>query len=287
MEAGNNVAGVARRNNFAPRVIVNPERLHLELGDLVIKSTIDRGYVCIGFGGGARFLEAVESDDRFNNAIDFKEAEVVATPEHPLANDDRYLRRLGIALSIARAGGYDPNEPRDEHGRWTSEGLAALSLFDANLGSKVLGALRMMASRLSAAETFLDIVLAPTNKSLISDGAVPDAPGITYRFDQGTGRLTLTQENDDGTSSVIYSDRYGADGLFRDDDGNVIGRHLGDGVMLDASQIPGHQYQSGDDDRQVETVSRPRLRHTRVARTFAAIARLSIDGYGTAAWGCC
>jgi hypothetical protein len=249
VEAGDSVAGVTRRKSFAPRVIVNPERIYLEPDDLVIKRTLDGGYVCVGFGGGARFLHAVESDHRFNNAIDLKEAEVVATPDHPLANNDRYLRRLGIALSIARAGGYDPNEPRDEHGRRTSEGLAALSLFDANLGSKVLGALRMLASRPNAAETLLNIILVPTNKSLISDGAVPDAPGITYHFDRGTGRLTLTQENDDGTSSVIYSDRYGADGLFRDDDGNVIGRHLGDGVMLDAGQIPGHQYQSDNDSK--------------------------------------
>ncbi len=254
MEPGRQTDASGRKGS-APRVVVNPERLELTLGDLVVKSTTGGGYICIGFGGGSRFLAALEGDPRLNATIDLEEAKVAALADHPLANGDRYLRRLGIALSIARAGGYDPDEPRDDRGRWTSEGgsadlVAALSLFDESIGANVLGALRMMALRLDAPATYLDIVLVPTNKSLIIDGAVPDAPGITYRFDQGTGRLTLTRENEDGTSSVIYSERYGVDGLFRDGDGSVIGRHLGDGVVLDASEIPGNKFQSTDDDNQ-------------------------------------
>jgi hypothetical protein len=107
----------------------------------------------------------------------------------------------------------------------------------------------MLVLRLDGPATFLDTVLIPNNKSLISDGAVPDAPGINYHYDRGMGHLTLMRANDDGTTSVVYSERYGADGLFRDEAGNVIGRHLGDGVMLDASEIPGHKSQSDDDDQ--------------------------------------
>ena len=117
MEAGRS-AGVCPARGGAPRVIINPERLELELGDLVLKRTLDGGYLCIGFGRGARFLGAVREDSHLNAMIDLKEAEVLrARCDHPLWNDDQHLRRLGIALSIARAGGYDPDEPRDERGR--------------------------------------------------------------------------------------------------------------------------------------------------------------------------
>jgi len=248
MEAGRS-AGVFPARGGAPRVLVEPKRLELDLGDLVLKHTKDGGYLCIGFGRGARFLEAVDCDPRLNALVDRTEIDVIAKHDHPLANGDRYLRRLGIALSIARAGGYDPDEPRDQRGRWTNLGAFALSLFDPELRSKVLGGLRIMLGRLDAAETFLNIVLAPENKDLRSESTVPGAPGITYRYDAGTGELRLTRQNDDGTTTDIYSGRYGTDGLFRDQDGNVIGRHLGDGVMLDASKIPGHESQSNDDSQ--------------------------------------
>jgi len=42
-------------------------------------------------------------------------------PRAALEIEDRILRRLAIAEALAKAG-YDPDEPRDEHGRWTSEG---------------------------------------------------------------------------------------------------------------------------------------------------------------------
>jgi Restriction endonuclease fold toxin 5 len=246
MEEASRLAGICPARGGAPRVIINPERLEIEIGDLVLKHTTDGGYLCIGFGRGARFLDAVRRDARLNAMIDVREDEVLEQrQDHPLWNDDGHLRRLGIALSIARAGDYDPDEPRDEHGRW-SLGPFALSLFDPELRGKVLRALRMMLGRLDTAATVLNIVLAPGNKDLKSEGTIPDAAGVTYRYDQGTGKLTLSRQNDDGTTANFYSDRYDADGLFRDEEGNVIGRHLGDGVMLDATKIPGHKSQSKD-----------------------------------------
>ena len=250
MEEANRWAGVCPARGGAPRVIINPERLELELGDVVLKRTSDGGYLCIGFGRGARFLDDVSNDPRLNAMIDVREGEVLERQrDHPLWNDDGHLRRLGIALSIARAGGYDPDEPRDERGRWSSLGAFALTLFDSELSGKVLGALRIMLGRLDGADTFLNIVLAPANKDLRSNGTIPDAPGITYRYDQGTGELTLSHQNDDGTTTEIYSGRYDPDGLFRDKEGTVVGRHLGGGVMLDATKIPGHEAQSDDESQ--------------------------------------
>ena len=233
MEEANRSAGVCPARGGAPRVIINPERLELELGDVVLKRTSDGGYLCVGFGRGARFLDDVSNDPRLNAMIDLREGEVLERQrDHPLWNDDGHLRRLGIALSIARAGGYDPDEPRDERGRWSSLGAFALTLFDSELSGKVLGALRIMLGRLDGADTFLNIVLAPANKDLRSNGTIPDAPGITYRYDQGTGELTLSHQNDDGTTTEIYSGRYDPDGRFRDKEGTVVCRHLGGGVTL-------------------------------------------------------
>ena len=250
MEEARRSASVCPARGGAPRVIINPERLELELGDLVLKRTSDGGYLCIGFGRGARFLDAVSNDPRLNTMIDVREDEILhRREEHPLWNDDGHLRRLGIALSIARAGGYDPDEARDERGRWTSLGAFALTLFDPELSGKVLGALRMMLGRLNEAKAFVDIVLAPANKDLRGNGTIPGAPGVTYRYDQGTGELTLSRQNDDGTTTDIYSSRPDSDDLFRDKEGTVIGRRVGDGVMLDATKIPGHKSQSDDESQ--------------------------------------
>jgi hypothetical protein len=54
MEA-NRVAGVCPARGGAPRVIINPERLELELGDVVLKRTSNGGYLCVGFWSRCAF----------------------------------------------------------------------------------------------------------------------------------------------------------------------------------------------------------------------------------------
>jgi hypothetical protein len=95
MEEAGRSAGVCPARGGAPRVIINPERLELELGDLVLKRTTDGGYLCIGFGRGARFLDAVRNDPDLNAMIDVREDGILEQRwDHPLWNDDEHLRRL-------------------------------------------------------------------------------------------------------------------------------------------------------------------------------------------------
>lgn len=174
--------------------------------------------------------------------------------------EDPFLRRLGSAVALAKD--FDPEQPRDDDGRWTSGGAGAVATrtaiaTDIIAPSEFVPALRQIAARLlpavpaaaSGAVAFFGTLFIPTNRSLISDGAVPDAPDLGYSFDQGTGVLTLTRTGEDGSKDVLFSGRYGSDGLFRDGDGNVIGRHLGGSVVIDPDAVPGYQSRAKGKER--------------------------------------
>jgi hypothetical protein len=55
------------------------------------------------------------------------------------------------------------------------------------------------------------------------------------------GKPAITHKLDDGTSETVFDGRYGRDGVFRDDDGNAIGRFLGDSVALDTDALRGYE----------------------------------------------
>lgn len=94
------------------------------------------GYFCIGFGEAARTLRFVFDDgpaacrafgDPAHLAAALDREDIAAAPViGPAAalaeHGDRHLNRLAALGELAKSGGYDPNEPRDDHGRWTSEG---------------------------------------------------------------------------------------------------------------------------------------------------------------------
>ena len=161
--------------------------------------------------------------------------------EIPLdALDDARLRRLRLASDLIKAG-YDPNQPRDEHGRWTFEaalhaitaGLAAATSLFGDLAPETLFALRVIASRINTATAVFQILFIPTNRSLISEGTLPDHPDITYRYDQGTGVLSLEHQG-----APVFSSRADNDGLFRDSDGRPIGRKIDGNLILDGDALP-------------------------------------------------
>lgn len=183
--------------------------------------------------------------------------------------EDRVLRRFLIAESLAKAG-YDPDEPRDDHGRWTGgggggggasasaagarpvvgvaagdtavvgsaarglESLAgrAAALFDSLAPASTLSSLAAIGARLSAPAAFLSIILIPTNSNLAEDGTLPDRPDVAYHFDRDTGTLTLTQGGD-----TIYFGHPDRDSLFLDKDGRPIGRELDGSLVLNSKAI--------------------------------------------------
>jgi hypothetical protein len=186
-------------------------------------------------------------------------AQRTGVPRAVLALEDRVLRRRLIAKALAKAEGYDPDEPRDDHGRWTSEGdgsgaavvpaasagetvasfgRTAASIFGA-LGSEALAGLAALGARFSAPALFLGTLFIPTNSNLAQDGTLPGQPDIAYHFDLHTGTLSLARNGE-----VFYSGHHDQDGIFRDEDNNPFGREVDGSLVLDPDAVAGYASRS-------------------------------------------
>lgn len=243
------------------RLVINPRRLHLDDRTVIFKYTGDGGWFCASFGKGAKYMRAADEDPALRRRIEAR-AERLMDRRDALSPD---LARVMAAVELAKD--YDPDEPRDEQGRWTSGGAAgaaagatadALSLYGSQ--SAIQG-LRVLASRaLAAAATLLPAGVAvagsaavlgtlflPTNRGSVSTGTLPDAPEFSYKYDHDTGLLTVTRQNGDGTTDVVFSGHHGNDAVFRDENGNAIGRYLGDSVALDADSVRGYEARQRSD----------------------------------------
>lgn len=90
---------------------------------------------------------------------------------------------------------------------------------------------------LSGPVAFFSVLLIPTNRSNVSEGTIPDSPGLAYRNDEGI--LTLYHVDDNGKRTVLFSGRPDADQLYRDEQGNVIGRNIanGQGFIIDPKAL--------------------------------------------------
>ncbi len=139
----------------ATQLVVDPDVVTLARGGIVLKHTDDGGYFCMGFGPSAGFLRAIDDDDRFNEAID--EAAVALGNLSGRAHRAKFgsvLHRLGVAVALAKDG-FDPDQPRDDHGRWTGEGggaetlVATASVAESVIEpAKLVPALRQLSARL-------------------------------------------------------------------------------------------------------------------------------------------
>lgn len=244
-----------------PRLILDPENVALGDGDILVKHAADGGYFCLGFGSAASFLRAVDEAAGLDDLVDTGRVGelIIKGPESSLAKSaDLSLRRLGAAVALAK-GGYNPDEARDEGGRWTSSGAAAATagaaaadLFSAPalvppLRQFAAGLLPAGAAGVGAAVAALGVLVIPTNRSLISEGSLPDETGLSYHFDQGTGVLTFTRERDDGSKEVIFEGRRIGENVFQDREGNVIGRDLGGSLVIDPDMIPAYRSNAAGD----------------------------------------
>jgi hypothetical protein len=178
------------------------------------------------------------------------------------------LKQLADDEAILKAG-YDPAQTRDSDGRWSknpgsakpaknsdvkpsvdnrlrtavapiSMGEPLLSrplggLFSATLGRLSLAALERLALTFAAGITvFLGAYFVSFKESPVLYGTLPDHPDINYHYDDDTGRFSLSTDDD----GVVFEGRAGADGLIRTDSGDIIGRRLGDTVVIDSSILP-------------------------------------------------
>lgn len=180
---------------------------------------------------------------------------------------DDQLRRLRLAAEIMKSD-YNPDEPRDDRGRWTSDGGSAAS--PGPNGALPLAAGTAAASQAAGAETAvstgaatlapemtsfwtrgalgiaggtavmaLGAVLVPLNRSNVSEGKLPGSDDISYRYDEGI--LILSYRGPDGRLINLFDDRPGRDHAYRDSNGNVIARQLdnGEGFVLAPDALPG------------------------------------------------
>lgn len=159
--------------------------------------------------------------------------------------DDNALRRLHAISDLSKD--FDPDQLRDERGRWTNGGgTTVLTTATAAAGAAALAAdaitwleetTRDVAVMGNAAVLAVGMVVVPFGRSNVAEGTLPEAPDITYRYDEGV--LTLSYRGTDGQVTTLFNG-LSVGGLYRDEDGHVIGRNLGDGkgFVLDPDALP-------------------------------------------------
>lgn len=253
--------------------------------DRVLFHRTHAGYVCVALGPPARFLRFAFEDEgkepffgacrRYARALETGELMPTQVPGGPFSLakfDDPPLRRLAIAAALIKAG-FDPDQPRDDHGRWSHEGAHGRDDFVTPLffqppesppapvrppaptsapnesllettSRLALRGLSLLLRRLSGPAAFFGTILIPSNRSLIQEGALPDHPDLSYRYDEGEGRLTIFRTDADGRH-VVYSERsFDPDGIFRDADGHAIGRIVDGGIVIDVDLLPASNFKA-------------------------------------------
>lgn len=286
--AGAAACGGERSGAKGLRLFINPAKLRLDDRTVIFRYTGDGGWVCLAFGDGAKFMRAAAADPMLRKRIADRAARLIS--ERRASDPD--LARVVAAVALSKD--YNPNEPRDAHGRWTSDGAAGAEgdshsggggaaaagvaaasaagrasafadAFNVYGNDGVLPALRTLASRAlgllpailpeGAAATavatggsavVLGTLFLPLNRAAVSEGTLPNAPEFAYQYDHDTGRLTVTRRNDDGTTETVFTGHHDTSGVFRDEDGNAIGRYLGGSVALDADAVRGYEARRSD-----------------------------------------
>jgi hypothetical protein len=123
-----------------------------------------------------------------------------------------------------------------------------------------LDALKLLMVRMSGASIVFGTLFIPTNSDPIVEGQIAGSPEVSYRYDSDTGILQLRQDIGSFGSVVFDEAHIGTDGLFRDAEGQVIGRYLsGSGVVVDAGVLPGYQTTSETDQDQPKLCPDPNV----------------------------
>ena len=221
------------------------------------------GYVCMGLGPSAKlarfafedvapshpFYDACRRHERNVTREGLAKAQRLGLDIPFAAFADPALRRLAIASALLKAG-FDPAENRDDNGRWATDGALGAAAArtaeslraEASLIETASAATRIALSRIAlgitGVTTFLGIIFIPTNRSLITEGTVPDHPDIKFKYDEDAGVFTIHRDGGDG-STYGFSGRPDADGVFRDGQGRAYARRLADGtIVVDPDSLP-------------------------------------------------
>jgi Restriction endonuclease fold toxin 5 len=121
----------------------------------------------------------------------------------------------------------------------------------SELAPTTLDALKLLMARMSGAGIVFGTLFIPTDSGPIVEGQITGSPDLSYRYDSDTGILQLRQDIGSLGPVVFDEAHIGTDGLFRDAQGQVIGRFLsGGGVVIDAGALLGHQAAAETDQDQ-------------------------------------
>ncbi|HUK08316.1 MAG TPA: Tox-REase-5 domain-containing protein [Stellaceae bacterium] len=180
--------------------------------------------------------------------------------------NDPVLRRLAIADKLIKEG-FNPDEPRNARGEWTSEGggtsagaavatTAAPVATDTgreltetvagttvasvatDIGSDLFSAWRIwtadalallprIAAGLNVFTLAGGLILIPGNRSGGLESQGTLPDNPDIAYERMEGRLTLYRVDEDGNRTKIYEGYPGADHYYRDEQGNVVAQDLG------------------------------------------------------------
>ncbi len=176
-------------------------------------------------------------------------------------------RHYGLGFDLpAGLRKFDPDQPRDERGRWTSGGggsslsyagdadaaartSAAIAVGVAATEGTILGPLSAaaeealasvaasVAAGVAGAAAAMGLIFIPSpNDSVVSSGAVPGEAGLNYSINHDEGSLRITRMGAAG-EEVVATAHLGADGRFLDETGAPIARAAGGSVVVDPDAI--------------------------------------------------
>ncbi len=169
------------------------------------------------------------------------------------------MKALGLDASPLDLIKYDPDQRRvpagngRESGRWGPGGggssqafLAPAAGAAARAGARTLlagampsalEALTTFAARFSVPTAVLGALFIPTpNSGGVTQGALPDAPGVRFKQDGPAGTLRLTATAADGSSVIVAAQNRG--GIYVDvRTGEPLGRNLGGQLYLDSDSV--------------------------------------------------
>ena len=180
------------------------------------------------------------------------------------------LKGLGFDAPARGLGKYDPNQPRvpagsgRNSGRWGSDGGAAQApapatsapapaaaamraantpgtlaegLFASAPDSAFLSGLETLAVAVGSAAT-LGAIFIPTPAGVVSHGAMPGEPGLSYSFDESAGLLRLHRDDETGQQTVAEA-RLRPDGILAETEtGLPIARMVNGSLVFDADSLP-------------------------------------------------
>ncbi len=179
------------------------------------------------------------------------------------------MKGLGFDAPARGFAKYDPNQPRvpagngKNSGRWGSGGDAAQAaapsnpapaaaairaasaprtlaegLFASAEGGAFLSSLETLASAVGSA-ALLGAIFVPTPAGVVSHGAMPGEPGLSYSFDEPAGLLRLYRDDETGRQTVAEA-RLRPDGILAETEtGLPIARMVGGSLVFDADSLAG------------------------------------------------